>query len=103
MPAKQLKKIIINGRVQGVGFRYFTYRQARQLGITGYVKNLSSGEVEIVAYGEADSLEMFINAIKRGTTFSMIESFTLKDLNLFECKDLNLFEFPESFETFHVS
>ena len=94
MPAKKLIKILINGRVQGVGFRYFAYRQAKRLGLIGYVKNLPSGEVEIVAYGEIDSLEMFINTIKKGTPFSMIESFTLKELNPFE--------FPVSFETFQV-
>ncbi|MBT9129789.1 MAG: Acylphosphatase [candidate division WS2 bacterium] len=94
MPAKKLIKILVKGRVQGVGFRYFTYRQARQLGLTGYVKNLPSGEVETVAYGEADSLEMFINVIKKGTPFSLIESFTLKDLNPLE--------FSVNFETFYV-
>lgn len=94
MPARQFVKILINGRVQGVGFRYFAYRQARQLGLTGYVKNLPSGEVEIIAYGEIDSLEIFINAIKKGTPFSMIESFSLNDLNPLE--------FPASFETFYV-
>ncbi|MBT9164399.1 MAG: Acylphosphatase [candidate division WS2 bacterium] len=94
MPAKQLIKILINGRVQGVGFRYFAYRQARRLDLTGYVKNLPSGEVEIVACGEPDSLEMFINTIKKGTPFSMIESFTLKDVNPSE--------FPGSFENFHI-
>lgn len=94
MPAKQLKKILINGQVQGVGFRYFTYREARQSGITGYVKNLSSGEIEIVAYGEPANLEMFISAIKKGTPFSMIESFIMVDLDLFE--------FPERYENFQV-
>lgn len=47
---------VISGRVQGVGFRYFAERVAHELGIRGYVKNLSSGSVEIYAIGDEQSL-----------------------------------------------
>ena len=42
-------KITVQGRVQGVGFRYFTYGRARHHGLTGYVRNQADGSVEIVA------------------------------------------------------
>jgi len=48
---------IVNGRVQGVFFRASTQRQAQQLGISGYAKNLSDGSVEVLACGDADAVQ----------------------------------------------
>ncbi|MDD5492398.1 MAG: acylphosphatase [bacterium] len=48
--------IIVKGMVQGVGFRYFTRRLADSLGLSGYVKNLPDGNVEIEAEGDKQSL-----------------------------------------------
>ena len=42
-------QIIVHGMVQGVGFRYFVFREAQQLNLRGYVKNVPTGEVEITA------------------------------------------------------
>jgi acylphosphatase len=47
---------IVDGMVQGVGFRYATVRQARALGLTGTVRNLADGRVEVVAEGEEQRL-----------------------------------------------
>ena len=44
----------VHGLVQGVGFRYSTQREALQLGLTGYARNMDDGSVEVVACGEAD-------------------------------------------------
>jgi len=59
-------KLIISGLVQGVGFRYFAYRNATALGLTGYVKNLYSGEVEIVVQGEEGAVQAFISEVRIG-------------------------------------
>ncbi len=59
-------KIIVKGNVQMVGFRYWTVRIAKQFGITGYVKNLASGDVEIVATGNTEKINKFIELIKKG-------------------------------------
>ena len=51
------KHIIFYGRVQGVGFRYYSVNKARQLGLTGWVKNLCDGSVEMEVQGEERSEE----------------------------------------------
>jgi acylphosphatase len=56
---KIAKKFVISGRVQGVGYRFFAERWAEQLGISGYVKNLWDGGVEVYAIGDEASLEQF--------------------------------------------
>jgi acylphosphatase len=61
-PAERMvaKRFIVNGRVQGVGFRYFVVREAQALGLSGWVHNLADGSVEVVAAGEVgpvDALE----------------------------------------------
>jgi len=52
--------LAISGRVQGVGFRASAYDEARSLGLAGWVRNLPSGEVEIVAEGKRENLEMLL-------------------------------------------
>ena len=62
----------MSGRVQGVGFRFFTEEKARLLGITGYVKNLVNGDVEIYAEGEEQKTAKFFQEVKNGPTFSRV-------------------------------
>lgn len=50
----------VYGRVQGVGFRWFVQEHATRLGLTGYVRNLPDGSVEVVAEGERSALEEFL-------------------------------------------
>ena len=56
----------VHGMVQGVGFRYSTQREALQLGLTGYARNLDDGSVEVVACGEADKIEQLTAWLKAG-------------------------------------
>ncbi len=53
------------GRVQGVGFRYTSQRLAEGFPIAGYVRNLPSGEVELVAEGEAEDVQAFLDSVAR--------------------------------------
>jgi acylphosphatase len=62
----------VSGVVQGVGFRYFTVRQARELGISGWVRNTPDGKVEIVAEGEKWQLEEFAKSLKVGPAHSSV-------------------------------
>ena len=67
-------RIIIFGNVQGVGFRWYARDIAKISDITGIVKNLYDGTVEIVAEGEEDILESFILELKKGYLGSNIDN-----------------------------
>ncbi len=64
----------VRGRVQGVGFRYFTRQRAQQLQLTGYVKNLADGSVEAYAEGPPEHLEQFLTEIHRGPVASSVQN-----------------------------
>ncbi len=60
------RRFVVSGRVQGVGFRWFTMNQAAAEGIAGFVRNLPTGEVEVAAEGEAEAMARFERAIRQG-------------------------------------
>jgi acylphosphatase len=62
----------ISGRVQGVGFRWFVREEARRLGLSGWVTNLSSGEVEVTASGEDRAVERLRRALEVGPTGAQV-------------------------------
>ena len=66
----------ISGRVQGVGFRWFTREEARRLGLSGWVTNLDNGDVEVSAGGEATSLDRLKRALEVGPTGAGVVSVT---------------------------
>ncbi len=59
-------RIIVSGRVQGVGFRFFAVDVAEELGITGWVKNLKDGRVEVEAHGVKEIVEVMIERLRQG-------------------------------------
>ncbi len=59
-------RFVVHGRVQGVGFRYFVARRARELGVTGWVRNREDGAVEGEAGGTPEGLAGFIAELRRG-------------------------------------
>jgi acylphosphatase len=67
------RRFIVSGRVQGVGFRFFAQDAARREGLHGYVTNHEDGTVEAVAEGEAESLDRFETALRRGPSHSRVE------------------------------
>jgi acylphosphatase len=72
MGLKQVQ-LVVRGRVQGVYFRASTQREARRLGLTGWVRNRSDGSVEILAEGEEDSLKDLIAWSNRGPSAARVE------------------------------
>lgn len=67
-------KVIFKGRVQGVFFRDAVKKQAQELNITGYVKNLEDGSVEMIAYGKKAVIEELLNQISKYPGFAKITS-----------------------------
>ncbi len=67
------KHVIISGRVQGVGFRYFTKKSAESLGVSGWVKNLRSGDVEAVLQGSSESIDEMMNRLEAGPTTARVD------------------------------
>jgi len=67
-------EVYVEGVVQGVGFRYFTKKVAKELGVKGFVKNLPDGRVFIVAEGEEEKLEKFLSAIRRGPPLAIVKN-----------------------------
>jgi len=88
---KQRLHAYISGRVQGVGFRSFTRRNAKELGLTGWVKNLPDGRVETVAEGKKQKLEKFIELLKEGPSRSKVENL-----------DVNKKDYEGSFSEFKI-
>lgn len=64
--------------VQGVGFRYFVYRAATGLGLTGWTTNLIDGRVRTVAVGERDKLEALIADLKSGPRYATVTDIEIK-------------------------
>lgn len=73
METKEIK-YIVRGRVQGVGFRFYTREKAIHTGISGYVKNLRDGSVEVVASGSDSQLSEFKKHIETGPSMAFVES-----------------------------
>jgi acylphosphatase len=64
--------IMVHGNVQGVGFRYFTQRNASRLGVVGWVKNRYDGTVEIRAEGRKPALQQLINRVQEGPSHAHV-------------------------------
>ena len=66
VPAEARLQAVVRGRVQGVSFRYYTQRRARELGLVGYVRNVWDGTVEVVAEGERTDLDELLAFLRTG-------------------------------------
>ena len=80
----------ISGRVQGVGFRFFARDHARRLGVTGHVRNLADGRVEVVAEADSSILNQFITCLKKGPALAAVQS--VKSSLVLSTSSFNTFE-----------
>jgi acylphosphatase len=85
-------EILVNGLVQGVGFRYFVYREALKLGLVGFTKNLFTGEVLTIAEGEKSLVEELYRKIKVGPSHASVKNCNVdwlepkNEFNIFEIR-----------------
>jgi acylphosphatase len=84
-------KLVVSGRVQGVGYRYFIARTASELGVNGYVMNLYSGDVEIFAEGRKEFLEELIKRAKSGPPHAWVDKARIEWL-----------EFNDKYDNFEI-
>lgn len=74
--------IVVRGRVQGVGFRFFTINIASKYNLTGSVRNMDNGMVEIEVQGEKNTIDNFISEIKKGNYFIRVDDISIKSIDL---------------------
>ncbi|MBI5573577.1 MAG: acylphosphatase [Elusimicrobia bacterium] len=85
-------EITVTGEVQGIGYRYFAEREAQKLKLTGWVRNLPDGNVEITAEGEKNILENFINILKTKHSWARIDDIKIlqTEITKKEFSDFNI-------------
>jgi acylphosphatase len=69
---KTVRHFLITGRVQGVGFRFYMQRKARELGVTGWVRNRRDGSVEAMVQGETDAVETMTSWAHHGPRSAVV-------------------------------
>jgi acylphosphatase len=87
-----VRHYMIRGRVQGVGFRWFVQREAAEIGLRGWVRNTTDGQVELVAAGSADELAELKVALHRGSRGSRVDAVVEQELVESEAATLGPFE-----------
>jgi acylphosphatase len=82
---------LIQGRVQGVGFRWFVHREASELELRGWVRNTEDGDVEVVASGTAEDIADLRASLKKGPRGSRVDRVVEHHLDEAEARDLQSF------------
>ncbi|MEM1988338.1 MAG: acylphosphatase [Candidatus Woesearchaeota archaeon] len=83
-------KFLVYGYVQGVNYRAFVKRLAEELSITGYVRNLDDGSVEILANISEDKLSYFLMKLYEGSTFSKVRNVQFEEIPYQEFKSFEI-------------
>jgi len=73
------RRYLVGGRVQGVGFRYFTFEAAAREGLSGWVRNTPDRRVEIAVEGEAEAVERFERAVRHGPPAARVDAFEVEE------------------------
>jgi acylphosphatase len=79
LPMAVTKRLLITGRVQGVGFRFYMQRKARELGLTGWVRNCRDGSVEADIHGAPGEVETMIAWARRGPPSAVVAEVRVTD------------------------
>ncbi|UCE64818.1 MAG: acylphosphatase [Nitrospirota bacterium] len=79
--------VLVEGRVQGVGYRAFVHRNAVSEGLSGWVKNLSDGRVELEVQGSREKIDLFLVSLKKGPALAQVDQLHMKWLDIQEERD----------------
>ena len=75
------RRYVVEGEVQGVGFRYFAVRRALRIGVSGWVRNLPDGRVEALAEGSLAALVEFEAALRRGPDMAAVTNLQVDEIS----------------------
>lgn len=70
--------LLISGRVQGVGFRFFVVKNAQEMQLTGWVRNLNDGRVEAVVQGQVSQLKLLLERLEEGPRLASVERMVIE-------------------------
>ncbi len=76
---KKAGRFVVQGTVQGIFFRQFVKTHAEELKLKGFVRNLESGEVEVIAEGEAEGLDRLLGFLKKGPAHAQIRNVSFEE------------------------
>ena len=79
MPTTVTRHLVITGRVQGVGYRFYMQRKARELGVAGWVRNRSDGTVEAVVHGSTGQVNALVAWARRGPPSAVVADVQVSD------------------------
>lgn len=83
------RRLRVSGKVQGVFYRNWTVATARELQLTGWVRNLSTGEVEVLAIGSPDAVETLIRRCRDGPTRAVVEEIVVSEASVEPFRDFS--------------
>jgi len=81
---KVTRRIRVEGRVQGVGYRYFAVSEAEALVVSGWVRNLMDGSVEVLACAAGDRIDVLVGRLWRGPRMAKVTAVDVTDTEPFE-------------------
>ena len=96
----KIVRLVIHGRVQGVGFRYFVEGEAEVSGLEGWVRNRRDGSVEAVIAGDGTRVDSMIEALRRGPPVSRVDKIDVENCN---ADDLRLRNAGERFSVLRTA
>lgn len=92
MNVKKRAHAVVRGSVQGIGYRYFALKHARDLGLTGWVKNLPTGEVELEIEGEDQAIGNYIKVLQTKHPWARVSDV-----------EMNWLEYSGEFQNFEIT
>ena len=84
------KMALIEGRVQGVGFRNFVQREARKLAVGGYARNLDDGRVEVVAVGTVAAVNELMGVVAKGPRWAEVRHVEVRETSMLNCEGFEI-------------